>query len=180
MIELHENEKVVIITRRHWYVFLAEIITLFLGLVVPAIFIYFAEDIYGALSRHLSGFQVVNLLIFISAAWLFFLWVKFFSLFTDYYLDILIVTNQRVIDVEQKGLFARDIANATLENAQDIKIEMLGIIPTFFRFGNLYFQTAASEKEICVRGVKNPEEVKRTIISTFNAKDNQIPAKVES
>ncbi|MFH0890836.1 MAG: PH domain-containing protein [Candidatus Liptonbacteria bacterium] len=169
MIDLHENEKIVVIARRHWFVFVSEIITLALGFLPFILLFIFWDETYSLAGKYLNHAEASNLLIFIGAGWLLFLWIKLFVSFTNYYLDILVITNQRVIDIDQIGLFARDIATAPLENAQDIKIEMIGVISTMLRFGNLYFQTAGMEKEIVVRGIKDPEGVKRQIMSTFHA-----------
>ncbi|HEY4526003.1 MAG TPA: PH domain-containing protein [Candidatus Paceibacterota bacterium] len=179
MIDLHDNERVVIIARRHWFVFVSEVITMVFGIVPILLVLLFSEEIYSYGERYLSYGEISNILVFLGAAWLLVLWMKFFMAFTNYYLDVLVVTNQRVIDIDQIGLFARDIATAPLENVQDIKIETIGMIPTMLRFGNLYFQTAAADKEIMVKGIKNPEEVKKRIMTTFHAPQNQAWEKLE-
>ena len=179
MIDLHDNERVVIIARRHWFVFVSEVITMVFGIVPILLVLLFSEEIYSYGERYLSYGEISNILVFLGAAWLLVLWMKFFMAFTNYYLDVLVVTNQRVIDIDQIGLFARDIATAPLENVQDIKIETIGMIPTMLRFGNLYFQTAAADKEIMVKGIKNPEEVKNRLMTTFHAPQNQAWDKLE-
>lgn len=173
MIDLHDNEKVVVIARRHWYVFASEMVTMVLGIVPILLILLFKEEIYFYGEKYLSYAEISNVLIFLCAGWLLILWMKFFMAFTNYYLDVLVITNQRVIDIDQIGLFARDIATAPLANAQDIKIEMIGFVPTMLHFGNLYFQTAGMDKEIVIKGIKDPEGVKKQIMSTFHAPQNQ-------
>lgn len=173
MIDLHDNEKIVVVARRHWYVFASEIATMILGIVPILLILVFKEEIYFYGEKYLSYAEISNVLIFLCAGWLLVLWMKFFMAFTNYYLDVLVITNQRVIDIDQIGLFARDIATAPLENAQDIKIEMIGLLPTMLRFGNLHFQTAGMDKEIVIRGIKDPEGVKKQIMTTFHAPQNQ-------
>lgn len=169
MIDLHSEEKIILVIRRHWFVFLTEILALLVAILLPILFIFFSDFIYKETTLYLTESQVTSALTFLSAAWMLILWMIFFVIFTDYYLDILIVTNQRVIDVEQKGLFARDIATAPLGSIQDVKIEIFGFIATMFNFGNLHLQTAGSEKEIIIRGIKNPEYVKKLIMSTHQS-----------
>jgi len=104
------------------------------------------------------------MVVFFGSAWMLVLWMIFWVVFTNYYLDLLIITNLRLIDVEQLALFSRDVTSAPLANLEDVKIEVKGILATLIGYGNLHIQTAAAEKEVVMRGVKNPTEVKEMIM----------------
>ena len=169
MIDLHPNEKILLTIRRHWFVFLGEVAALIFATFLPFVIPFFSNLIYDWGTAYLAETQITSIIIFFSAAWLMLLWITFFVIFTNYYLDVLIVTNQRVIDIEQIGLFARDIATAPLGSIQDVKIEILGVIATAFNFGNLHLQTAGGDKEIVIHGIKNPEYVKKLIMSTHQS-----------
>ena len=169
MIDLHPEEKIVLVIRRHWFVFLSEVSALFLAALLPLAFPIFSNYIYEIGGQYLDPSQITAAITFFSAAWLLLLWIIFFIIFTNYYLDTLIITNQRVIDVDQVNLFARDIATAPLGSVQDVKIEILGFLATMFNFGNLHLQTAGGDKEIVIRGIKNPEYVKKLIMSTHQS-----------
>ncbi len=169
MIDLHPEEKIILIIRRHWLVFIGEILPLVIAALLIIVPMFFSAQIFEYASEYLNESQITSTIIFISTAWILIIWIIFFLVFTDYYLDILIVTNQRIIDVEQKGMFARDIATAPLGSIQDVKIEILGIIATMFNFGNLHLQTAGGTKEIVIHGIKNPEYVKKLIMSTHQS-----------
>ncbi len=175
MIDLHPREEIVLIVRRHWFVFLTEILALVFATLLPFIIPAFSDFIYEKGTEYLAESQITATLTFFSASWLLLLWIIFFIIFTNYYLDVLIVTNQRIIDVDQVGLFARDIATAPLQNIEDVKIETLGIIATMVNYGNLYLQTAGGDKEIVIRGIKNPEYVKKLIMSTHQSEVIQNP-----
>lgn len=167
MIDLHPNEKIILTERRHWLVFLSEISALIVAFFLPIIFIIFSDLFYEKLGTYLTLEETTATLLFISFAWFLILSMIFFVIFTDYYLDILIVTNQRIIDIDQIGLFSRDIATAPLENIEDIKIQIFGMVATALNYGDLHLQTAGSDKEILIRGIKNPEYVKKLIMSTY-------------
>lgn len=152
---LQSGEKVIHQARRHWLIFLTEAIGLALALIVPLV----------ALGSLEVDERTTTLISFCFAAWTLIIFLIFCVLFTNYYLDLFIVTNRRLIDVEQLGLFARDVAIAPLENIEDIKIEVVGIIPTFFKYGTLHVQTAATNREITVRGITKPYKVKEAILS---------------
>ncbi len=92
------------------------------------------------------------------------IWVFYFSEFTDYYLDIDIVTNDRVIDVVQKGLFGRSVAELDLTRVQDVHSEIKGIIPTLLNYGKVTIQTAATEELFIFDQVPGPHQVRQRIL----------------
>jgi membrane protein YdbS with pleckstrin-like domain len=93
---------------------------------------------------------------------------------TNYYLDILFVTNKHLIDVDQLGLFSRDIATTPIHNIEDIKIEIKGILGTWFQFGNLHIQTAGASKEMIIRGIKHPQEAKDAILMAYDSSEKGV------
>jgi membrane protein YdbS with pleckstrin-like domain len=108
-----------------------------------------------------------SLVSFFVGGWVLLMVIVFFVMLTIYYLNILIITNERVIEVTQTGLFARDIAVCPLEKIEDVKVEVLGILPTFFKFGNLYIQTAAESREMLVHGIRYPEYARDAIMKVY-------------
>ena len=164
MIKLLDNEKIVTIKRRHWFIIATEGFVLFLIAFSP-VFLVFVFYIFDP--------KVVNLLqdywlfaIFYAAFWIQIFWSIFFMSWTNYYLDVLLVTNKRIVDIEQLNLFSRDIAEVRLEDIQDIKTEELGFIPHILKMGNLHIQTAGQIKEIFLRDVPDADEIK-DIISKY-------------
>lgn len=86
-----------------------------------------------------------------------------FSSFVDYYLDAWILTNEKIINIEQKGLFNRVISEQRLYRVQDITSELKGIIPTFLNYGNVYIQTAGEEERFAFKQVPAPYDVVKKI-----------------
>lgn len=82
---------------------------------------------------------------------------------TDYWLDVWIVTNERVINAEQQGLFNRLVSEVHLMQIQDITSETKGFLETFLTYGDVYVQTAAERERFRFKNVDNPDEVKITI-----------------
>ena len=86
-----------------------------------------------------------------------------FVLWTDYYLDVWLITTERLIDIQQRGLFDRTISELSLNNVQDVTIEIRGIIPTLLKFGNLKVQTA-SESTFTINDAPRLYEAKELIL----------------
>lgn len=89
--------------------------------------------------------------------------VFFYSYFIDFYLDLFIVTNDRIIDVEQRGLFARTVTEADLYHVQDVTSEVPGLWGSIFKYGTLTVQTAAVGK-LELRDVPHPHRLRQAIL----------------
>lgn len=96
------------------------------------------------------------------------IWLFLFSAFLDYYLDLWIVTNDRIMNIEQHGLFGRTVSELNLTKIQDVTSEIKGIIPTLFNYGDVHIQTAAEEKRFVFEQVPNPHEVRKGILELID------------
>lgn len=158
MIQLDKDEHILFEVRKHWFVFSLEITILFLIGLVPAI-------VFSALSGLPVNFassagSLTYLMIFIYSAWVFILWIVGFMFWTDYYLDIWIITNKKIIDVEQLGLFRREISILHLDKIQDITSEVRGLLPTIINYGTIHVQTAGQQREFIIKDVPKPDQVR--------------------
>ena len=91
--------------------------------------------------------------------------MAFFLIWIDYYFDVWIVTERRIINIEQKGLFSRVVSELELEKIQDITTDVKGVIPTFLNFGDLHVQTAAEKERFLFRDIPDPYDVKNLIMN---------------
>lgn len=162
MIDIEHDEKKIIEVRKHWYVIVKESIILMFFLFLPVI-LYTVIQI-TPLSFVTPGNEDV-LFIFLYVAWLFVCWSVFFFLWTEYYLDVWIITDQKMIDVDQVALFRREISTLQLDKIQDVTVEVHGIMPTILHFGNLHVQTAGDQREFIIKNIAEPQKVKDTISS---------------
>ncbi len=100
-------------------------------------------------------------------AYLLFILVFALTGFYDYYLDVWYITNQKIIDVEQRGLFNRKISTFRLDMIQDTTIEVPGILATFIGYGDIHIQTAGRNEKFTLRGVNNPARVNQIITAEY-------------
>ena len=92
------------------------------------------------------------------------IWFFFFPQFVDYYLDAWVITNDRIVNVEQQGLFARTVSELDLYKIQDVTSEVRGLIPTLFNYGNVHVQTAGTQERFVFEQVPNPHEIRKRIM----------------
>lgn len=91
--------------------------------------------------------------------------VFFFARFIDYYLDMWIITNHRVVDIVQTGLFARTIAELELYKVQDVRSDVRGIFPTVFNYGDLEIQSAGAQIRFKFQNVRRPHDLRKELIA---------------
>ncbi|MEA1926398.1 MAG: PH domain-containing protein [Patescibacteria group bacterium] len=154
-----EEEEIILMLRRHWLILLMEFIPLGFFLIC-LLFI----DIVGPFILDLFPFQIDQNLFNLGESFLYmFFWCLVFIVWIDYYLDVWIVTDQRIVNIEQKGLFRREISELEHSKIQDVTTEIHGIIATLLKFGYVYVQTAGERSRFVFKQVPNPVLV-RTLI----------------
>jgi len=164
MIVIKPDERIIIEVRPHWLAILRNFIISGLLVLLPFIII----TVLYQLSFPLDQLGLAPLAVFLTGAWILVVWIFFYIAWTDYYLDVLILTDQRLIDIEQKGLFAREVSELRIENIQDVTVEVSGFLETLLDFGNVRIQTAASDQEFLVRTIPHPSKVKDIILSRYD------------
>lgn len=158
----HKNkgEKIIFTLRRHWFTFLMTCLTYFILMITPiGIYLLLVTS-----SPSLFGSQFFLALGVLGAStYYLYLFMFLYSEFIDYYLDIWIVTTERIINIEQKGLFFRQVSEQKLYRIQDIKAESRGFFPTIFNYGNLVIQTAAEEKNFIFKQIPHVFKVSKKL-----------------
>lgn len=156
------DEEVVLLLRRHWHALLRHFLYFIAEIILPLIaFLVFIRFTNFALAKD----NPVSILIILSAsAYYLFIWLFFFNHWIDYYLDVWIVSNQRIINIEQKGLFSRTIAELNVERIQDVTSDVQGKLATVLDFGDVHIQTAGEEKRFIFEEVPKPRQVAAKII----------------
>lgn len=166
-IQLGSDENVLIQVRKHWFVLVAKLFGLVVTALAPFVLGYTAIALLNSQEIAATVSLYANLLTFVYVAWLVIVWMMIYNTWTDYYLDVWTVTNRRIIAVDQRGLFSRNIGSFRLERLQDVNVEIRGIIATFLDFGTIEAQTAAgSEEEFRMHGLPKPRELKALILKT--------------
>ena len=157
----HPGEKVEFSLRRHPIVFLGPTFVFLLLAALP--FAARAVFLQGGALELPNALADAGLKLIMATYYLGIL-VFYLSEFTDYYLDINIVTNDRILDINQKGLFGRSVSELDLTRIQDVNSVIKGIIPTLLNYGTVTVETAASEENFVFEQVPNPHGVRQRII----------------
>ncbi len=164
----HKGEEVKIVFRRSIFFLIMPyilnlillVIVLFLAVILPNNIIILQDPFIGAIFDF-----IITLII------LFILFTAFLT-WTHYYLDSYIVTNQRVLTIDQIDFFHRKVSEADIGNVQDIEVVAKGFFANILHFGDVRIQTAgADQKTLFFDNIPYPYKAKDIILKF--AEDNR-------
>ncbi|MGM0628963.1 MAG: PH domain-containing protein [Patescibacteria group bacterium] len=168
MIKMKEGERVIKEVRRHWFIMLGPLFSSFLLAITPLVLTLllklFSFDVFQYLSFEGPAFCP---LVAFYCLWLLLVFIFLTVQWTEYYLDVWYITNMRIVDIEQIGLFSRKAKTLNLERVQDATVEVRGFIATMLNFGAIHVQTAGVSREILLPQSRDPYEVKRVVFKAI-------------
>ena len=87
----------------------------------------------------------------------------------DYSQSVLIITNQRLINVRQNGFWRRNITETELSRIQDVSSDTSGFFKILLKYGDLIVRTAGATQggEIIVKDIGNPYEVQQELAKLY-------------
>lgn len=136
-LNLHEGEEVKLIIRHHWggflgYIGLAAGMTIGLTLLIVVLALAASEIVRDFLPTILLSFStfLVFLLTFLLGSWI------------NFYYDIIFITNERIINIDQAGLLARKTSELNLRQVQNATAQVEGFLQTLLNYGLLVIETA--------------------------------------
>lgn len=74
-----------------------------------------------------------------------------------------LITNQRVINVDQRSFFNRQITETDYSKIQDVTNTTAGIIGTSLNIGNIIIQTAGTQNQLVIKKIPDPYQVQQEI-----------------
>src|SRR3989344_835191 len=158
-LHLEERERVLLVLHRHWFVLVRELSAVFF-MIFAGIMVFSIKSVWYRIVDPVVFDHIISFLLSLYALLILTL---LFAIRINYRLDVWIITTKRVIDIEQRGLFNREVSEFLVANIQDITTEVPTMIMTLFGFGNMTIQTAG-QKNFTVREIPRLEEAKRIIL----------------
>lgn len=160
-INKQKDEKVIFFLRRHPIVFFGTTLFILFLIFIPFILYFMIE---GGLPSLLSGPVSRPILLLAVSSYELLMWLFLFTQFVDYYLDVWAITTERILNVEQQGLFSRTVSELDMAKVQDVTSEIKGIIPSIFNYGTVYIQTAGETKRFTFEQVPQPHKVRMSVL----------------
>jgi membrane protein YdbS with pleckstrin-like domain len=135
------DEKVLVVIRKHWLQILPILISssILLSLSMAGLILPLTRDFFG------QYYAIFISVIAVVAS------VAILSLYIAWILNRLtfgVLTNKRILDIDQKSLLCRQVTQARLDNIEDITVETNGLFRTLLNVGEIHIMTAGEVPNI--------------------------------
>jgi len=157
-----ENETLIVFARRHPITQIPYVIGCLFLMTLPLFIILF-------LGRFIIEYSLANVFALLWVIYLMIIWFVLFHKLTMFILDTWIVTDERIIDTLQLGLFKRKVSELQLEAVQDISVNTDGVLQSYIDYGNVEIQTGAAAQRFLFEQVPNPIDIKDKIVAAISA-----------
>lgn len=152
---LKDSEQIKMVVHRHWIIFVFKIIYIFFLALSSALVIAISDSIIGIIGSGL--FWAI-----MSLYWIYFATFILLSWINDE-LDLFIITNERIIGIEQLWPLSRKVSECNLDRVQEVNAEVSGIMQTLFGYGHIHIHTASEHSDMIVFFAPHPIESGRRI-----------------
>lgn len=163
-----DDEKIYVVIRQHWMVLAGKLVIWFMFAAALVLFRRFGEAYLPGLFEGDIG-TVTALFMQIYSL---FLVLALFIIWLLYYLNIQVITDRRIVDIDQVGLFSHVVSELHIANIEDVTSETNGVFGTLFNFGMVYVQTAGNTERFEFDNCPDPEKIEKLILSLYD----KIPA----
>lgn len=114
---------------------------------------------YSYLFGGLAAGIIIGLLVFLPS-------------YIGWYFSVYIVTDQRLLQISQKGLWTRSVVDIGLNQIQMVNYEVAGFNQTLLGFGTIMMQTFVGD--LVIHEVHHPEKIQKKLLRVL--RDNGIIA----
>ena len=162
--ELEPGEHVVQELRKHWFLFLAELlpyaVLAMLPFALPHLLSYAPPLASYADKITYTGSAQRTVL----CVWLLLTWTSAWGTFTRYFLNAWVLTNQRIVNIKQRRFWSREVSSLLLPRVQDVTSDVSGVLPSLLGIGDIKVQSAGEEVDFIMHGIPHPDSMRDLIL----------------
>jgi signal transduction histidine kinase len=150
------DEEVLLVVHKHWVGFIPDALFAVLPGLILFIFWRLPEESVGSILHTMfTLFLPLGAMI---------VWILLAMLWTNYFLDMLILTDRRIFYTSQINLSNRTIEEWDIQDIQHVNVEMGNVLESFFNYGTLGLETKGTGEVILLDDIPNPEYVSAIIL----------------
>jgi hypothetical protein len=151
-----DDEEVLFVFRRHPIVMRKGIVLFSIGPLIGVLPAAIWPQLgFGAFFGGLAGGFLLGLLLFMPG------WIS-------WYYSVFIVSDQRFIQITQKGLFRRSVVDIGLNQIQMVNYEIGGLQETLLGYGTIMMQTFMGE--LLIRDLHHPAKIQKKLLNILREK----------
>ncbi len=156
-----DDEEVLYVFRKHPIVMRRGLIFGSLGLLVGPLYTLILTYAHSSNPPTLTFFYLSFLVSIGLAALL------FFPGWMSWYYSVFIVTNQRFIQITQRGFFHRSVVDMGLNQIQMVNYEVSGLQETLLGFGTIMMQTFVGD--LVIHYLHKPQKIQKRILEILRS-----------
>lgn len=161
-----DNEVVEIILFKHWYFVAVPIVKALSILVLTFVIPFWLKIIPWIFSYGLTTAVYYLWMVF---------WVGYMVYqYLSWYRDRFIVTNQRIVDIDQRGMFNRQVSECELDKIQNLTHSVKGVFATMLNFGTIIVQSSGAH-DLSLNHIADPAGVQEEITKLIKLTTSQKP-----
>lgn len=163
------NEKIVLAVREHWFRLFSKIVLVAILSLVPFLIrlLLFETDILDITPMVDGIFTVFSHLYYLG------LLVALFIVFVLYYLNLHVVSEERIVDIDQVGLLFHEVSELNIETIEDVTSQTKGLIGNVLNYGTVFIQTAGATERFEFENVSNPARIASIILELYEQHGNK-------
>lgn len=169
-----KGERLVLLLRQHLVTQLVPVLEIIFLALVP----FFAAPVAGLMRENLLTFLETAQLFWVLAFWYLFVFGFAFYKFVFWYFNVYLLTSERIVDFDFKGILHMETAYANLNKIQDVTPRVIGFGGTLFHYGNVHIQTAGEKSEFEFLKVEAPDKVAQAILQEVRIEEAEAPGVV--
>jgi hypothetical protein len=158
-----EDEKIYLVIREHWFRLLLKFVVWAMAAAILAAFQHYGPQVLPGLFQGQAG-QVTELF---EQIYFMILLLGLFLIVILHYLNMHIVTDIRVVDVDQVGLFSHVVSELHIDKIEDVTSETNGVFGTLFNYGHVFIQTAGARERFEFDNVPNPAGIEKLVLDLY-------------
>lgn len=161
------NEEILLLfLRRHFFTNTPWILKAIAMALVPVIF-----EFLGAFGFYSTDFVAIEGKFIIYFFYYFFIFSGYILVnYMTWFYNISLVTNIRVIDIDFSDIVFEDVAATKISQLEDVHYKQIGILRSIFDYGDVFVQTAGTQRNFEFLAVPHPENVIRIINNLLGRK----------
>lgn len=149
--QLQDDEDLVMFVRHYPASYLLKGIVLFLYFLLPFFFLFPLLDA-GMIGRIVFGLLLISGVFLVARFW------------AVVYFNSLIITDRRIIEIHQKGLFEQHVSEMQYDKIQNISYAKKGLFQMLLGYGSVYVHSSSQAKPIEIKHVHSPREIREMIV----------------
>jgi hypothetical protein len=168
------GEKIYIVTRESLFILFLKFFIVFLFSLLPIIFYYLLQnsELFLATKEFDLYYSLISKIYYTIIA------IAFFIIFVLHYLNVHIVSEQRIVDIDQRGLLFREVSELNIETIEDVTSQTKGLLGNLFNFGTVFVQTAGTVERFEFDNVPNPSRITSIILQLYEQHSSKEEPKV--